>query len=235
MRYTDPELRERLAAEYVLGTMPIRARRRFARLIAAEPELARLVAEWSARFAPLDAATPPEVPPARVWRAIEQSLPAAGRLPAPAPPVPQGWLGRLAFWRGVALATSGALAAALIYIWIGISPPVPVVAAVLSDSAGEPFWIALEAPASGAVTLLAVRPVPTDQDHAFELWGIAAGGTPRSLGVLPPDRDGRLVLSRAALPPAGGKLAVTREPPGGSPTGLPSGPVLWQGTLLAAR
>jgi anti-sigma-K factor RskA len=36
----------------------------------------------------------------------------------------------------------------------------------------------------------------------------------------------------AQLPPPGGVLAVSLEPAGGSPTGLPTGPVLYQGKVL---
>ena len=56
MRYEDPELRERLAAEYVLGTLPSRSRRRFERLMTEDPALARVVAVWADRLAPIDAA-----------------------------------------------------------------------------------------------------------------------------------------------------------------------------------
>ncbi len=56
MRYDSPELREQLAAQYVLGTMPVRARRRFERLITADPALARMVGDWADRLAPLDSA-----------------------------------------------------------------------------------------------------------------------------------------------------------------------------------
>ena len=74
MRYEDPELRERLAAEYVLGTLPSRSRRRFERLMTEDPALARVVAAWADRLAPIDAATPAEDPPARVWRAVEARI-----------------------------------------------------------------------------------------------------------------------------------------------------------------
>jgi anti-sigma-K factor RskA len=41
-----------------------------------------------------------------------------------------------------------------------------------------------------------------------------------------------VALRLALLPPAGGVLAVSLEPPGGSPTGAPTGPVLYQGKML---
>ncbi len=63
---------------------------------------------------------------------------------------------------------------------------------------------------------------------ALELWILPAQGNPVSLGLLPTSGEARRPLTaaqRAAL--AGAKqLAVSLEPSGGSPTGLPTGPVL---------
>ncbi|MGH7085744.1 MAG: hypothetical protein ACREFN_12215, partial [Acetobacteraceae bacterium] len=71
MRYDNPDLRELLAAEYVLGTMPHRARLRFEQVMTQEPALAELVGAWAERFSAIDRATLAEEPPARVWRAVE--------------------------------------------------------------------------------------------------------------------------------------------------------------------
>ena len=60
--YRNPELRDRLAAEYVLGTLRGRARARFQSLLRYDPGLRRFVAEWEARIAPLAAAAG-EIPP----------------------------------------------------------------------------------------------------------------------------------------------------------------------------
>jgi anti-sigma-K factor RskA len=70
-----------------------------------------------------------------------------------------------------------------------------------------------------------------DGDRAFELWAIA-GGPPRPLGLLRPAGGERLVLAAGTVP-RDGVLAVSLEPAGGSPTGLPTGPVLYQGKILA--
>ena len=69
--------------------------------------------------------------------------------------------------------------------------------------------------------------------RVLELWLIAPGDQPRSLGLieagrpvhinLPPD-----LIRRIA---ADATLAVSLEPPGGSPTGLPTGPVIANGKL----
>lgn len=230
MRYEDPELRERLAAEYVLGTMPTRSRRRFERLMAADPALKRTVGAWADRLAPIDTATPIEEPPARVWRAVEART-SSGAAPAA---LAHGWLGSLAFWRGLAAAACAAAAALIIYVAAFPSrtgPPAPTVVAVLADQSGDPSWIAIAGPQRGEVSVSAVRSQAEDTRHSFELWGIA-GGAPRPLGLLRPQSGSAVTICAAQLPPPGDLLAVSLEPPEGSPTGLPTGPVLSKGKVL---
>ena len=230
MRYDDPDLRERLAAEYVLGTMPSRSRRRFERLIASDPALARVVGVWADRLASIDATVAPEEPPARVWRGIERRL----ALDEPAAAPAQGWFSSLAFWRALGVAASAAAAGLIIYVaaFSGRNaPPIPTVVAVLADQSGDPNWIAITGPQRGEVSVSAVRPQPEDTYHSFELWGIV-GGTPHPLGLLQ-TQSGHVRIFRATqLPPPGDLLAVSLEPPGGSTTGLPTGPVLSHGKVL---
>ena len=57
MRYDRPVLGNRLAADYVLGIMPRRARCRFEQVIARDATLASLVAGWAERLKPLDTTT----------------------------------------------------------------------------------------------------------------------------------------------------------------------------------
>ena len=230
MRYDDPELRELLAAEYVLGTMPSRSRRRFERLIAGDPALARVVGAWADRLVPLDTATPAEEPPARVWRAVETRVARSA-----APPVPaHGWFGSLAFWRGLAVTACAAAAGMIIYVAAfpdRIGPPTPEVVAVLADQSGDPSWIAIAGPQRGEVSVSAARSQAEDPRHSFELWGIT-GGAPRPLGLLRPQSGSVAIIPAAQLPPPGDLLAVSLEPLEGSPTGLPTGPVLSRGKVL---
>ena len=196
MRYDDPELRERLAAEYVLGTMPIRARRRFDRLIAADPVLARMVGDWADRLAPLDETAPAEAPPVRVWRMIEARIAVAGDEPAaPQPLLP--WFRSLAFWRGWAIAASAAAVALALYL-VAFAPraPAPAVIAVLAGHGGEAGWVAVTGSRSGDVRFSAVAPQAAPKPHAFELWGIA-GGAPRPLGLLPQHPGDAVKIGRA--------------------------------------
>jgi hypothetical protein len=113
MNYGHRELGERLAADYVLGLMPPRARRRFEQAMARDAGLSAMVAGWSQRFAPLDAATLDEMPPARIWRAINR------RVGAVAWPTGRSveW-----FWRGLALTAAAAFAAILFYVAVNPTP-----------------------------------------------------------------------------------------------------------------
>ena len=78
--------------------------------------------------------------------------------------------------------------------------------------------------------LRAVAEAAPPGDRGFELWAIAPGAKPQSLGVIP--ADGRLALGRLPLAlGAGTVLAVSIEPKTGSPTGQPTGPVVATGDL----
>ena len=71
--YKNPQLRDKLAAEYVLGTLRGRARDALPALLRYDPDLRRIVAEWEARLTPLAAAAGEIAPPARVWQAIVEA------------------------------------------------------------------------------------------------------------------------------------------------------------------
>jgi anti-sigma-K factor RskA len=79
-------------------------------------------------------------------------------------------------------------------------------------------------------------PHDLESGKALELWALPDGGSPVSLGLLPTQGEFHRVLTaaqRTAL--AGSKqLAVSLEPAGGSPTGLPTGPVLHVAPLAPA-
>src|SRR5262249_56298709 len=106
------------------------------------------------------------------------------------------------------------------------------VVATLNAEAGPPAWIALSGPHRADVAVAPIGTVILGPGHSFELWGIA-GAAPKPLGLLAAAPGRPLVIDGAALPPPGGVLAISIEPEGGSPTGLPTGPVRYKGTVLA--
>ncbi|MEE8171760.1 MAG: anti-sigma factor [Alphaproteobacteria bacterium] len=237
--------RDGLAAEYVLGTLEAAARREAEALCARDPAFAALVADWEQRLAPLADAIQPVAPPPGLRGRIENILDILA--PAVTPPAAQPRRGRqiLAAWRWSALG-AGAIAAALaIYIAIAEltpEPPQSRTVAVLNQAAATPaMMVTLDL----AERRLIVRPVAKAEavlarqlaagEKALELWLVPPGGAPpRSLGLLP--ADGEVSIARSAQLQkdiqSAVALAVSVEPPGGSPSGLPTGPVIYQGAVL---
>jgi anti-sigma-K factor RskA len=114
MNYADPELRDRLAAEYALGTLRGPARRRFERLLSGNAHLRDLVQDWEQRVNLLAESAPAVAPPARMWEGIAQRVG-----PKRSPPR-EGLLKRLwdslGFWRGTGLLAAAAAAALALYV-----------------------------------------------------------------------------------------------------------------------
>ena len=103
-----PELTDRLAAAYALGTLRGGARRRFEDIARQSPAVRAQVIIWQERFAGMTELQPAQVPGPNVWKRIENLLPAQVAAPAPAPV--SDLVGRLvrlvSLWRGVALASA---------------------------------------------------------------------------------------------------------------------------------
>jgi hypothetical protein len=133
MNYQHPERAGRLAADYTLGLMPVRARRRFERAVAADATLAAVVAAWGERLAPLDEPTDGEMPPARVWRAIEARIESDRQRPV------RRWSFAL-FWRGAAVSAAAACAAIVLFVALG-PMKLPGTVEALLDRTGLSGWI----------------------------------------------------------------------------------------------
>jgi anti-sigma-K factor RskA len=117
MKYDHLELRQRLAAEYALGTLRGLARRRFERVLAGDRGLRDLVQDWELRLNLLAESAPAVAPPTRVWQRIDQRL-------GPAPVRESAlsrWWNSLGFWRGASLLATGATAA--LAVFIALRPP----------------------------------------------------------------------------------------------------------------
>jgi len=229
MDYSRKALADALAADYAAGTLRGGARRRFEQLLGAHPALQGAVSEWQARLMPLTGAVVPEAPPARVWQAVERRLwPAAAAQP---------WWRRLGPWRATTgFATVAALAFALL---LSNPAPVPAPIVVVLQSTGAEgqmvsSFVASVAGDGRSLVTQPVQPVALAPDRVLELWSVPPQGAPRSLGLI--KANGSTVLVREKLPAtllSGGTaaLAVSIEPPGGSPTGVPTGPVVYAGKL----
>jgi anti-sigma-K factor RskA len=232
MDYAKPKLADALAAEYVAGTLRGPARRRFETLMTSHPALRSAVRDWQDRLMPLTAAVVAETPPPRVWAAVEQRL-----WPAAAAAKPLPWWRGLALWRGLAaVASVAALSLALLLANPGPARA-PVVVVLQGTGAGGLASSSFVASVGGdgrSLVTQPLQPVSLTTDRVLELWSVPPQGAPRSLGLI--KADGTTVLARERLPETllkGGTaaLAVSVEPPGGSPTGVPTGPVVYAGKL----
>jgi len=215
------EERQGLAGEYVLGTLDAAE----AASVRDDPSMAAAVAEWEAMLAPLHALLPPEAPPADLWARIERTLdgpsPTVRRAPAP-------WFSR--FWAIGATAVAAGLAALMV---MQRPEPAPLMTVLLTSREAPAFLV--EADRGGEIRLAALNNQTVPEGRVRELWALPAGATaPTSLGLVP--EDGRIRVRPAMIRPEPGMLIeITLEPPGGSPIGRPTGPVLFIGRLLPAR
>ena len=235
MDYSHPQLAERLAMEYVAGTLRGPARRRFEALLPAHPLLRRAVREWQTRLMPLTVTLDPQQPPSAVWDRIQARLPGGAAPARVASPAPAGWWQRLAVWRGLAaFASVAALSLAVLLASPGPSQA-PIVVVLNStgqtvDGAVVPATFVASISGDGrSVVTKPVTQVQLKPDRALELWAVPGQGAPRSLGLISP--QGTTIVKKGQVLGNTDALAVSLEPPGGSPTGAPTGPVLWAGKL----
>ncbi|MGE0255810.1 MAG: anti-sigma factor [Alphaproteobacteria bacterium] len=231
----DRQARDAHAAEYVLGTLDEDERAEMMLALRHDAGLRDLVAAWEDRLAPLADGVTPVPPSAAAWPRLAAAT--VTRAAGAGEPVAERLRRRLRGWR-LATAGAGALAAALaVYIGLGV-PGLPwrepaVLVAVLQQGGPSPAWLIEARAGDGAAS---VRPVATPalaEGRDFELWAIIGGDAPVSLGVIDRAAPTRVRVPDVIRARLGGgvTLAVSIEPRGGSPTGAPTGPVVFTGTL----
>lgn len=236
-----------LAGEYVLGTLAAAERADVELRRAREPHLDAAIRDWEERLAPLVEGVAEVAPPAGTLARIEAVLDRRQATGAPAPaPAPvlvasaaeASRLKREAT-RWKAAAGFGYLIAACLagfVVFREVYPPEPegrFVAVFQSNDEQPAFILTIDL----KTRELLVRPVTAEpkSGKTYQLW-IAAkelGDKPKSLGLLDDpvgptrkrltDYDPRLLETAT--------FGISLEPPGGSPTGVPTGPAI-HGKLL---
>lgn len=228
-----------LAAEYVLGTLDASERASVSARRAREPQLDAAIRAWEHRLAPLNDIVRPVAPPSGLLEKITTRIANGGRagIASPGGADVIDLTRRMKRWRTSAIAAS-ALAASLA-IAIGVDrfapkPPSRNLVAVLQKDASSPaFLVSVDVDNR----LMTVRPVAAKHEagKSYELWIIHDSlGKPKSLGTV----DDPAPVTKPTL--AGFKpdviedstYAITLEPEGGSPTGAPTGPVVFSGKML---
>jgi anti-sigma-K factor RskA len=225
-----------LAAEYVLGVLSAEERRAVEARMAEQASFAREVEEWEERLGGMASYVSPATPPAHTWFRIQASL---GAQPlTTAIPAPSIWQS-LAFWRGLSLGSSvlaAACVAALVFVGTRqpSQPPArePLLATLSGTQTKMPNFVATVGADGGSLTIVPAALLTTDK-RSMELWLIPQGGKPASLGLIAAGQPVRINIPAELLKQVGtgATLAVSLEPPGGSPTGQPTGEVIAAGSL----
>ncbi|MFT6589528.1 MAG: anti-sigma-K factor RskA [Rhodoferax sp.] len=254
-----PELLDRLASAYALGSLRGGARRRFEALARQHSAVRASALVWQTRLAGLNELQSTLAPPPAVWTRIDNLLQGeqaaqamqANRLIASATPPeatrPWNWLRSLLLWRGVA--TAGALAT-MVAVFTGLNlreqlggeiqqlqaklmatPQIEYIAVLADEQSAASMLVTFDAK-SKRLTLQRVGGFQEAGDRSLQLWALPAAGGVKSLGVLGTDQVLRLAAGESdvrALP----MLAISLEPKGGVPgAGGPTGPVLFKGALI---
>lgn len=224
------------AGEYVLGVLDAGERRAAAERIASDRAFASEVSAWERRLFPLTTAIASVVPPAYVWARIRAALGHDRVAPARAVPPASPWQ-RVNVWRWISAGALALAAASMVALFVGRRAPVvpaqpaPLVAIMALDN-GAPAFVATIDRAQGTLVITPVTAWP-DAQRVPELWLIPAGDKPHSLGVVDAAKPITVKVPidlRGAIDPAS-IVAVSVEPPGGSPTGQPTGAIFAKGGI----
>ncbi|HWV20689.1 MAG TPA: anti-sigma factor [Devosia sp.] len=214
-------------AEYVLGLLDAAAHEAVGRRIAGDPLLQREHDFWVSHFSGLDEEFEPVAPPAHLLAKIEARLFGSQK--------PVSWWDSLALWRSLA---AGALAVAAVAVGFSVLQPRPdssalatqLVAALRAEGSDVQFLALYDGSGAVRLTALSGEALPNND---YELWAIQGGGAPISMGVVPINARSTVELSAAVRAGwgEGSVLAITLEPKGGAPAGIPTGPIVAQGAV----
>ena len=181
------------------------------------------------------------MPRPEVWQRIERQT--IGGAAAAAPDVADPALAasnvvelrrKISRLRGAAFvagALAAALAAVVVIDRVSVQPATEGgrYVAVVDTGGHEPALIAEVDTRTGMIRVRGVQ-AETPQGKSLELWHVPEGQPPKSLGVFKAGLTAQTVKDLAG--PMNGIIAVSVEPEGGSPTGAPTGPVIYTGRLI---
>jgi anti-sigma-K factor RskA len=252
-----PELLDRLAASYALGTLKGPARRRFESYARQSATVRASVLLWQTRLEAMTELPAPITPSSNVWKRIENALSLEmhnlhlARSAHSAESLLQATLERLrrvvGWWRGAAAVGALATVAAVV---VGVQSSRSLDAqvgqlsaqlkttqqmqyvAVLSDDKSAASVLVTFDQVNNRLTLKRVGGYQEASDKSLQLWALPTAGGPQSLGVLSGEKVIRLAAQAeqvVTIP----MLAISLEPKGGVPSATgPTGPVLFKGALL---
>ena len=230
----NPQLQNKLAAEYVLGTLRGGARRRFETWLQKELYLVQVVREWQAHLMPMAEFASAKVPDKNVWKVIEKSL----HLTPIRTGMVRPFLESIKVWRNLSLI---AVAASIVLMVVVVeqnnrSPANDGYVASMLDEQTQAIAVISSDNKNRQLVVRFVKRPQVKPDQSLELWSISKEGKVNSLGLLDEvSADGlvRVTLPKHLNPELTAVLAISLEARGGSGNPeKPSGPILFKGSWL---
>ncbi len=241
-RYQNPEVYEALAAEYVLGTLTGRARRRFERLIDERPYIRYAVEMWEGKLNPMVELLPETEPPAHVWKSIKNRISETNpQIEKHSAQAASGWWSIFrspGFWQ----ATTAVLA-----VTLGMRALLPVAEnaapmsslsyiSVLEGEGDKPMVVTMGHKQRRVVSVRLMETPKMKNQGVLELWAIKSPDTaPVRIGIVPSDRKQTYIkLSEQQWKRMKGakQFAITVEPRDREQNELPSGPIMYKGKCI---
>lgn len=231
MSESDAEL-QALAGEYVLGTLSLARRQEVERRMAVDLRLRREVDAWEARLHPLAQLAEPQQPSAALWPRIERSLfmPAAVRRSGGW----RAWWSSLHFWRWTSAAAITCSAVLALWVSREIATPRPArfMVVLVAPQDKSPGWI-VQTNSGQQLDLIPLTGNAPPEQKAFQFWTKGDNWSgPVSLGLVKAGHSQRIALSQLPKLQPNQLFEITLEPSSGSPTGKPTGPILYIGRAV---
>ncbi len=223
---------DELAAAYVLGTLSAERRREVQSRLPTDAALRDAVDGWEGRLLPLTALVDAVEPSPALWKRIEQAI--APRRATTGPSAWQTWWSSLGFWRAVA--ATGFVAASVVALLPStglFAPAAPQYMVVLVAPNGTaPGWV-VQTSSANTLRLVPLGTTAVPEQRSLQFWTKADDwNAPVSLGLVQPGQPLEVKLDQ--LPPLvpNQLFEITLEPYNGSPTGRPTGPILYIGRAV---
>jgi len=228
-----------LAAEFVLGTLSREERQTVAERRATDKALDRAIEAWERRLSPLVETVAPVAPSPNLYNKIRAQIGLSQNVVSLK--AREHALARRANrWRNAfagATALAASLAGVIVYRDAVVSKPATQFVAVLNTGSDMPAFLLTVDTKTNMCVITAVNP-PQQHDKTYQVWMVSDKmPKPKSLGMV--NKPGEMQSMPMQAGPEmdlfmNASFAVSVEPMGGSPTGLPTGPVLFSGKLVQA-
>ena len=198
MNYHRAELLDRLASEYVLGTLQGAARRRFDKVLVESSAARAAVHAWEQRLAMLAESVPPVEPPSRVWTATQARIASTAASAAAGRATQRSWWSSL--WKP---ALGFAFGAALTFALVQLIPVAFITldglaqreqalpqsyVGLLLDREGLPTMLISSTRHGTRVTVKSLRPVTVPAGKVAQVWALPKEGAAFPIGVAVPQK-----------------------------------------------